>query len=178
VLEALQFSWPDPAALAELSDEEWKKALAFADRAQLTLPLGLTSRDHLPDRVRRRIDKNLACNAERWQRTKITFQELAAAFDAEGLEFAVLKGFSHCPHFVDDPRRRWQSDLDLLFRQDDVLRARDVALGLGYEPVSGFERHPIDHLPVMIRRTGWQWRGDYFDVEMPLSLELHFRLWD
>jgi MFS family permease len=178
VLEALQFSSPDLVALAELSEEEWKKALVFADRAQLTLPLGLTSRDHLPDWVRCRIDKSLACNAERWRRTKMTFQELAAAFEAEGLEYAVLKGFSHCPHFVDDPRQRWQSDLDLLFRQDDVLRARDVALGLGYEPVSGFERHPIDHLPVMIRRTGWQWRGDYFDVEMPLSLELHFRLWD
>jgi MFS family permease len=178
VLEALQFSSPDPVALSGLSDEEWKKALAFADRAQLTLPLGLISRDHLPDWVRCRTDKNLACNAERWQRTKITFQELAAAFEAEGLEFAVLKGFSHCPHFVDNPRRRWQSDLDLLFRQEDVLQSRDVALDLGYEPASGFERHPIDHLPVMIRRTGWQWRGDYFDVEMPLSLELHFRLWD
>ncbi len=178
MLEALQFSSPDPAALAELSDEEWKKALAFADRAQLTLPLGLTSRDHLPHWVQRRIEKNLADNAVRWLRTKIAFQEIALAFKAEGLQYAVLKGFSHCPHFVDDPRRRWQSDFDLLFRQDDLLRARDVALGLGYQPVSGFERHPIDHLPVMIRRTGWQWRGDFFDIEMPISLELHFRLWD
>jgi MFS family permease len=30
----------------------------------------------------------------------------------------------------------------------------------------------------MIRKTGWQWRGDLFDPEIPVSLELHFRLWD
>jgi MFS family permease len=178
VLDALQFSTPDPAALSELSDDDRKKALAFSDRAQLTLPLGITSREHLPKWVRWRIDQDLANNAERWRRTKAAFRELAAALDAQGLEFAVLKGFSHCPYFIGDPRQRWQSDFDLLFPEDTVLRARDVVAGLGYEPVSGFERHPIDHLPVMARRKGWQWRGDYFDVEMPLSVELHFRLWD
>jgi hypothetical protein len=30
----------------------------------------------------------------------------------------------------------------------------------------------------LIRKTGWEWRGDYFDPELPLALELHFRLWD
>ena len=178
MLEALQFSSPESANLARLSEEEWKKALAFCDRAQLTLPLGLTSREHLPERVRGRIDRNLANNAERWRRTRVAFAEIAAALEDEGLEYAVLKGFSHCPHFIDDPRHRWQSDFDLLFQQGDVLRARDTAVGLGYEAVTGFERHPIDHLPVMRRKTGWEWRGDFFDIEMPLSLELHFRLWD
>jgi len=178
VLDALHFSSPEPAGLAKLSDEEWKKALTFSDRAQLTLPLGLTSRAYLPEWVGRRIDQNLANNAERWCRAKIAFQELASAFEAEGLEFVVVKGFSHCPHFIDDPRHRWQSDFYLLFPEDQVPRARDLTASLGYEPVSGFERHPIDHLPVMIRKTGWQWRGDFFDVEMPLAVELHFRLWD
>jgi hypothetical protein len=37
---------------------------------------------------------------------------------------------------------------------------------------------PLDHLPVMIRKTGWEWRGDYFDPDFPASLELHFRLWN
>ena len=178
MLEALQFTSPETARLWELTDEEWKQALTFSDKAQLTLPLGLTSRERMPEWVRDRIDQNLANNGERWRRTKIAFQELASAFEACGLEFAVLKGFSHCPHFVDDPQHRWQSDFDLLFRRESVLRARDLAVKLGYQPVSGFDRHPIDHLPVMVRRTAWHWRGDYFDIEMPLSLELHFRLWD
>jgi MFS family permease len=178
VLEALQFSSPDLAGVSRLSHQDWEHALTFCDRAQLTLPLGAASREHLPEWVQRRIDRNLENNTERWRRTKLAFQQLAAALESEVLEFVVLKGFSHCPHFIDDPRRRWQSDLDLLFRHPDVLRARDVALGLGYQPVTGFERHPIDHLPAMVPKTAWRWRGDYFDVEMPLSLELHFRLWD
>jgi hypothetical protein len=36
----------------------------------------------------------------------------------------------------------------------------------------------MDHLPTMIRKTGWQWRGDYFDPEIPTSVEVHFRFWD
>ena len=164
--------------MSALTEEEWEKALAFLDRAQLTLPLGLAARDHLPEWVRGRIDRNLAANAERWRRAKNVYRELADALQSDSLEFAVLKGFSHCPLFIGDPRHRWQSDLDLLFLPGQVHRARDIAAGLGYEPVSGFERHPLDHLPVMMRKAGWQWRGDYFDMEMPLPLELHFRVWD
>jgi hypothetical protein len=31
---------------------------------------------------------------------------------------------------------------------------------------------------VFLRHTGWRWRSDYFDPEMPPALELHFRLWN
>ncbi len=42
---------------------------------------------------------------------------------------------------------------------------------IGKQPV-------VDHFPTLIRKTGWIWRGDYFDPEIPFSLELHFRCWD
>ncbi len=44
-------------------------------------------------------------------------------------------------------------------------------------PIGG-NAHPVDHLPTLIRKTGWEWRGNYFDPELPPALELHFRLWD
>ena len=113
----------------------------------------------------------------RWQRTKCTYREVASVFAPAGLEFLVLKGFTHYPRFVDDPGHRPQGDLDLLLRPEEVSRAFDLALGLGYQPITEHSR-PIDHLPMMIRKTGWQWRGDFFDAESPVSLELHFRLWD
>ncbi len=50
--------------------------------------------------------------------------------------------------------------------------------GLGYEATSHTSDPGADHLPVMIRRTGWKWRGDYYDPDMPPSLELHFRFWN
>jgi hypothetical protein len=33
-------------------------------------------------------------------------------------------------------------------------------------------------LPSLIRMTGWRGNGDYYDPEMPLTIELHFRFWD
>jgi MFS family permease len=59
-----------------------------------------------------------------------------------------------------------------------VPRARDALLSLGYEAVEGLEGFPVDHLPAMIRKAGWGWRGNYFDPEIPPSVDLHFRFWD
>jgi MFS family permease len=171
-------SAPDTEPLARLTEADWKRALAFTDRAQLTLMLGLHCRPHLPGAVQARIDRDLRNNAEHWQRVKAAYSEAASAFQAGGLEFVVLKGFSHCPRFVSDPRHRAQYDLDLLFCSGQALAARDIALRLGYEPIVPFDRHPIDHLPTMIRKTGWEWRGEPYDPDIPVSLELHFQLWD
>ncbi len=174
VIEALQFQGCD----RPLIGADWPAVLAFCDRTHLTLPLARRRPDDLPPWVAQRLDKNLADNAERWRRMKIAYTEAANAFKASGLEFVVLKGFTHCPDYVPEPRLRPHHDIDLLFPPDQVLRARDVAVQLGYEPLGGFDRFPLDHLPRLIRKTGWEWRGDYFDPEIPISLELHFRLWD
>ncbi|HYL39333.1 MAG TPA: MFS transporter [Bryobacteraceae bacterium] len=178
MLGSLRFRSPEFELLAHLTKENWKRALDFADRMQLTLALGLTCRERLPEWVRARIDRDLGKNAERWQRIKGEYGELARAFEAAGLEFAVLKGFAHCPLFVDHPSHRWQADIDALFEREEALKAYDIALGLGYEPLIRDDPHPIDHLPTLVRKTGWEWRGDFFDVQIPTSLELHFRLWD
>jgi MFS family permease len=178
VVDALQLRAPHPARLAALDKDEWRRALKFCERSQLTLALGVECRDQLPSAVRGRVDQHLANNAERWRRTQVSYQELALALDREGLDSAVLKGFSHCPLFVRDPRHRAQGDLDLLFPSDQVRRAQHVARKLGYQPIEESDPHPIDHLPSMTRQTGWVWRGEPYDPEMPLSVELHFQLWD
>jgi hypothetical protein len=176
-MAALRFSSSDGAALTRLTEDEWRRALRFCDWGQLTLPLALRCRDNLPEEVRARTDGNLAGNAERWQRIRDAYRQVADAFDRAGIEAVVLKGFSHCPAFVQNPRWRPQYDIDLLLRQDQLMRARDVAASLGYEPLERSAGRE-DHLPAMIRKTGWQWRGDLFDPDIPVSLELHFQLWD
>lgn len=176
-LAALQSSSSNCTALLKLTEAEWGRALKFCDRSQLTLPLALRCRDWLPDKVRARTDGNLAGNAERWLRVQATYCELAALFERAAIQPVVLKGFSHCPSFIPNPRWRPQYDLDLLLPGDRLMRASNLARSLGYEPVRASNSR-VDHLPAMIRKTGWQWRGDLFDPEIPLSLELHFRLWD
>ena len=142
------------------------------------MALGTECFDDLPDSIQTRIRNNLANNAERWRRAQDTYREVAGAFDAVGLDYAILKGFSHCPLFVPDPRHRPQGDIDFLLSPEQVEGAWDAALRLGYEPIAERDRYPTDHLPTMVRKTGWQWRGDLYDPEMPLSIELHFRFWN
>ena len=177
-MTALRFRSPERERLRELNADDSNRALKFCDRSHLSLPLALTAREDLPEPMRERLDCDLDKNAERWRRAQIAYREIASAFESEGLEFLVLKGFSHCPQFARDPRWRTQSDFDLLLPREHLLDAQRIAMNLLYEPIVPHDRHPIDHLPTMIRKTGWQWRGDFFDPEMPLSLELHFRLWD
>ena len=178
MLRSLSLSSPESERLKQLSADDWRNALRFSDRAHLTLALGVACGDHLPEWVRERIEVNLSDNAQRWEQAKTAYCEAAAAFENAGLEFVVLKGFSQCPDFVNDPRQRAQYDLDLYLPPEQVDRAREAALKLGYEPVHALDRRPTDHLPTLIRKTGWQWRGNYFDPDLPLSLELHFRFWD
>ena len=143
----------------------------------MTLALGLTCREYLPDWVLKRIDGNLASNAQRWENTKAAYREFVSALDAGSPDFLVLKGSTHCPRFVRDPRQRTQGDLDLLFPGEQLTRAFDAAVQIGYQPIAEVDTRPIDHLPMMVRKTGWQWRGDFYDAGGPVSLELHFRLW-
>ncbi len=178
VFDALQFAEPSFFGLKGLPDGDWHKLIGFCHRTQLAIPFALRAHDHLPAWVADGFHQNLANNAERWRRTKHAYREASGAFEAAGLEFVTLKGFTHAPGFVADPRLRAQYDLDLFFPPDQLRAARDVALGLGYQPIVSRDRHPVDHLPTLIRQTGWEWRGDYFDPDLPLALELHFRLWD
>ena len=178
VLDALRLSNANLDGLRELSDDQWREALAFCDEARLTLALGAVCGDRAPEWVRQRLERNLLANDERRRRLWLVYEEVAKALRDAGVEFLVLKSFTHCPDFVPDPKLRVQYDLDLFCRPEAVQRAYAAASSLGYEPIRGFEQFPLDHLPALIRKTGWEWRGDYFDPDFPVSLELHFRLWN
>jgi hypothetical protein len=175
VLGLLRFSPGDEPVPAL---DEWEKALRFADRVQLTLPLALRSRERVPTDVQERLECSLAKNASRWPRIREAYEEIASQLHEYQIDFVVLKGFTHCPLFVENPRHRAQYDLDLLVPAAQLRKAYEAARQVGYEPLNGFEEFPLDHLPAMVKKTGWEWTGDYYDVNIPVFLELHFRLWD
>ncbi|MBI3696656.1 MAG: nucleotidyltransferase family protein [Acidobacteria bacterium] len=155
--------------------QDWNEALDFLDRTQLTLALPA---EMAPPEVRRRLERNLADNTERLRRLREASAEIAGRFEAAGVEFVALKGLSHFPDFVADLRRRVQYDLDFYCPPASAGPARDVLLALGYEPITELAAFPMDHLPPMVRKTGWRWRGNYFDPELPPAVDLHFRFWD
>jgi MFS family permease len=178
VLASLDFRQPHGTALARLNEREWRAALDFADRAQLTLALRARHYDSLPQWVRDRMDQDLAKNRLRLAKIEELYRALGRQLDASGIEFLALKGLTHCPAFTRSPELRLQYDIDLLVPRDRLMAARDAVCEMGYESFEEMDRFPTDHLPALIRKTGWEWRGDFFDPEIPIAVELHFRLWN
>lgn len=178
VIRALSFTNDNTGDLERITDEEWRRLLPLTDRSQLTLPLGVRRLGYVPEWVRERIQRDLANNAIRQKRIAETYETVSSALASRGIEFAVLKGFSHCPFYCDDLRYRPQYDLDLYCPPDAIQPAYEAILGLGYKPFGRTGRTAIDHLPPLIRKTGWRSRGDYYDPDIPITIELHFRFWD
>jgi hypothetical protein len=178
LLRALRFDNNGADTLARVSEADWEPLLEIADEARLTLPLGVRREKLLPDAIRRRIHRNLADNAWRFANSIAAHREIGDAFDRSGVPFLVLKGLSHFPLFCDDLRLRQQYDIDLYCPAAAIEAARGALAKLGYEPVRRDAEPRTDHLPTLVRKTGWRWRGDYYDPAMPLNVELHFRFWD
>lgn len=177
-LSALHCRDPRPEGLAKLNEAEWRAALDFCDRSRLTLALHEIGRDAMPDWVRTRTDQDAAKNRQRLTGIESTYAELAPVLRAANVDFIALKGITHCALFGLKPELRAQYDVDLFAPRDLVYAARDALLDCGYEPVQSLEGFPTDHLPVLVKKTGWEWRGDYFDTEIPLSVDLHFQFWN
>lgn len=176
MLAALDFSEPCGEKLELRSEREWGHLLSFCDRSQLTLALARAPDLRCPDWVRRRLSRNLQDTAERSARVHAAFFEIADALRPAGIEFVTLKGMSQWPDYISDLRQRVQYDIDL-YCPDHATLARQAVLALGYEP-STYESFPSDHLPSLVRWNGWKHDGNYFNPQMPIAVDLHFRLWD
>ena len=177
VVQSLRFDRDHSQALHEISPEAWRGLLPCTDEAQLTLPLAIRRRNILPEPVRLRVEQNLARNAQRHERVVAAYEEVADALRSRTIEFISLKGLTHWPLYCDDLRSRPQYDIDLYCPPQSISGGRTIA-SLGYEPIRASRGPATDHLPSMIRKTGFRWRGDYYDPEMPLTVELHFRFWN
>ena len=106
---------------------------------------------------------------------KATYQEAARAFRDTGLEFAVLKGFSHCPRFVSDPRHRPQGDLDLFFAEEQVEHGVRVALGFRIRAHRPGDPHPHESSAHIDSQDGLGVARRFLrSRRSPVSLELHF----
>jgi hypothetical protein len=178
LLDCLQFRSSKIDSLGSLRDADWVRLLEFSDLAHLTLPLASTFQQSAPAWVVSRLHQNLSDNRARTDRIKTTYVELSKALSDSGTEHLVLKGFAQSPDFVASPDLRLQSDIDIYCPREHLSAACTALLGLGYQPDQTLKDFPSDHLPVMARRSGWVWRGNAYDPEMPLSLDLHFCLWN
>ena len=178
IVGGLHFQEDRSELIRRIDPAKWPELLRLTDEAQLTLPLAIRYARSLPAEVRARVEKNMARNAERYLRIGEVYDETAQALTSRGIEFIVLKGMTHWPFYCDALSQRPQFDLDLYCPAQSIHAAVEAITGLGYEPVHHIGGISVDHLPSLIRKTGWRWRGDYYDPDMPLTIELHFRFWN
>ena len=179
LMAALQFQGRDSQGLCNLEDREWKSLLAFSDFANLTLALAQQPNAGIPRWVEQRLQRNLEETTVRFERVRVLYREAAEALSAAGIPHLVLKGFTQAPEYVRHPRFRAQSDLDLYCPAELIPAAQDELKGLGYRPVREARYYQFaDHVPTLARPSSWEWKGNIFDPEKPLTIELHFCLWN
>ena len=179
VMEALRFDRRSSDRLRGIPVEQWPALLAWCDDRQVTLLLHELHGDELPQPIRERISLNRANYARRFARMESELGEVVDALDRHGIEFALLKGISHAPALTPEPILRAQGDIDLWFEPASIEEARRILAGSGYMPA---RNRATDqgrrHLAPMIRPSEWKWRGDMFDPEMPVQIEIHYQLWN
>src|SRR5262249_16308757 len=134
--------------------------------------------DQIPQWVRVKIRHALNDNKERFGRISETYRRIASAFEAEGVEYVVLKGFGQYPDYIPEPHLRIQSDIDIFLPSSVLVHARKVLMASGYEALPGYEHKVLDHLPPMAPTAPWKWRGNFCDPDIPVSWELHKCLWN
>lgn len=177
LLDALQLEGANNDALLGLDDAEWRRLLEFCDIAHLALALSQIDMAGFPDWVVRRLEQNAKDNARRFERVQAAYLEAAEAMGRAGASHLVLKGFSHTPDYVADPRLRMQSDIDVYCPQEDLERAQRALMKIGYAAMEAADIH-ADHMPGLSRPGAWKWRGNAYDPEMPPGIELHFCFWN
>ena len=176
-LDALRFDAKSgPGSLASLTPAQCGRLLRWCDRNQLTLYLARAV--NLPEPLKAEAGGRRRTNLKRVEHMRQAYREIADALHSVGADFLVLKGFTQWERYVAEPDTRVQYDFDLYCPPESLDAARRALERLGYQPLRQMEEFPTDHLPVMVRKTGWEWRGDYFDPDIPFSVDLHFRFWD
>jgi Uncharacterised nucleotidyltransferase len=175
LIELLSFCAETTKPIEHLSDEEWQALLRLADEMQLTLLLQHFAGHRLPTWVQERIGRNYRDNALRFGRLTKQTKEICAALGDANIEFAVLKGYTHVPHFTPDPVLRSQGDIDVWCQPESVIRAQTVLHRLGYRTIA---KSKSRHLDPMIREAKWNWTGDYYAPDLPIPVDLHYQLWD
>jgi hypothetical protein len=186
ILDYLRFDeqrFEESSSWLSLDELAWRCGLRFSDMAGLSLHLRerLLQRDDfskLPASIQTELEQRHSDNVQRTNSMLQEFVDLNQQLQNANIRYLSLKGCFLAPDFVEPLERRAQYDYDFLVRKEDLERAYRLFLQIGYSALHSTRDLAVDHLPTLVQKTGWQWKGNYFAAEIPRGVELHFQLWD
>jgi len=148
--------------------DSWRSLLAFCDRSSSPFLLQRFSGDLLPVPVYQRLHRDLDRNrAPPSPASGSAMARSPPPSSAPTSPFVVLKGLTSSPPSAST----WPPASSTISIWPPPPR-RPPRPRCPRQPrlpaLTELEDFPTDHLPAMIRKTGWQWRGDYFDPEIPI----------
>jgi hypothetical protein len=164
--------------LIQVEEINWQGLLYMAN-LQLCTPLWYVQlgRDGLLELLPRELARYLAAlylaNVKRNQMMRSGLEEFLAAFSSAGIKVLLLKGAAtFCDDLYGDPGARVMGDLDILVDKDQVQKAREILLGLGYCEGPDIDRfiysmainYQHHHIP-SLHKPG-----------TPMTVEIHYRV--
>jgi len=185
ILDYLRFGEQESAESSNwlsVDEANWKRGLGFTDTAGLSLHLRdrLMRRNdfgRLPASIQVELERRQSDNVQRTHVMVQEFVELNRRLHGAGIRYLNLKGLLLAPDFVERLEWRVQYDHDFLVKKEDLQRAYTLFLQSGYSALHSTMELAADHLPTLIQKTGWQWKGNFYDPAIPRGVELHFQLW-
>ena len=175
LLDGLRFDL-GPVKCPDCDAAAWESAVYYLHRNQLTLIVREVLQPQLPVERQAAFDGYYQANALRLSRLRAATREVIEELDRTCIETVLLKGFARAGEYLSDPGARMHYDIDL-YCPAKSKEAAAVLRGIGYQPIAGAESDAAGHLAPLARKTSWQWRGDFFDLETPIHVELHELLW-
>jgi hypothetical protein len=162
--------------LENLSHKQWQKVLHWLDISGLALYfldriMELQLDKMLPPDMLARLHQNLRDNTERTRGMINESIAIQREFQASGLLYATLKGFSLYPVPAPKPELRHQFDLDFLVTEECAPAARHILEHRGYRlyAISGRSwEFKINERPVFSMK-------DFYKDSPGRSVELHVR---
>ncbi|UWZ82265.1 nucleotidyltransferase family protein [Occallatibacter riparius] len=162
-------------ALKGFGEDEWQAAMWWLDISGLALYLldllhSTGAIFTVPESVRTALEDRAARNRARTRALMKEASALAGWFDASGVRYALLKGFSLTPDSVSDPALRWQTDLDLLVARSHAKAAQHFIARLGYT------LHEGEGTPSLSFKAGVAGKPDIakiYSVHSQRTIEVH-----
>ena len=174
-----------PISLGDGTRHEWRRALNWLDASGLALYfLDRLKQSHATDAVPAdvflELEERQSKNRERVAIIRQKFRMLNEDFHREGVEYAVLKGFSLVPEYCPDATLRAFSDIDYLIGNDSIDRAEKVLAARGYAlkmrahfSQCWWTTHPGEEFIFWIPVRAPKSEIEQYYPETPCTVELH-----